>query len=301
MSRPPFVEVPESARAYRLRTARGTFAVLDAEPSGAPHGTALLLPGFTGSKEDFVALLDPLAEAGWRAVAVDGRGQYETGGPAEESAYALAELAADVLAQAEALGGPVHVLGHSFGGLVARSAVLRGGGPWASLTLMSSGPAAIHTGQRERARMLVEALATMDLESVWHAMRALDAADAEAAAGGGVAAGGGADAVEEFLYRRWVANVPEQLIAAARVLMAEPDRVAELAAVALPTLVVSGEVDHAWPVPWLDEMAERLAARREVIAGAEHSPNAEAPRATADVLADFWASVTAVAPSLTSE
>lgn len=288
------MEVPDSTRAYRLRTARGTFAVLDAEPSGTPHGTALLLPGFTGSKEDFVALLDPLAEAGWRAVAVDGRGQYETGGPPEESAYALAELAADVLAQAEALGGPVHVLGHSFGGLVARSAVLRGG-PWASLTLMSSGPAAVHTDQRERAGMLVQALATMDLESVWHAMRALDGE------GAGTAAGGGVDAVEEFLYRRWVANVPAQLIAAARVLMAEPDRVAELAAVALPTLVVSGEVDQAWPVPWLDEMAERLAARREVITGAEHSPNAEAPRETAEVLIDFWASVTAPAPSLTSE
>lgn len=292
MSRPPFVELPAAARAYRLETARGSFAVLDAAPQGPARGTALLLPGFTGSKEDFVALLQPLAEAGWRAVAVDGRGQYETGGPRDEAAYARAELAADVHAQAEALAaGPVHVVGHSFGGLVARSAVMAGGGPWASLTLISSGPAAIEEGQRLRAGMLVDALRVMDLEQVWQAMRAMDAVGGVPAAGAGAAGVVSTGPVEEFLRRRWLANVPEQLSAAARQLVAEPDLVAELAAVALPKLVVSGEVDQAWPVPWLDEMALRLAARREVVAGAEHSPNAERPAATAEVLSDFWGSL----------
>jgi pimeloyl-ACP methyl ester carboxylesterase len=78
-------------------------------------------------------------------------------------------------------------------------------------------------------------------------------------------------------------------MATGRQLIAEPDRVGELAAVAaLPKLVVSGEVDHVWPVPWLDAMAERLSARRVVIEGAEHSPNAERPERTALALARFW-------------
>src|SRR5213595_616881 len=127
MSRPPTLSLPHAARAYQLNTARGLFAVLDA---GTGHrGTALLVPGFTGSKEDFVGLLQPLADAKWQVIAIDGRGQYESKGPHELTAYARAELAADLIAQAEAVsttcgGGPLHLLGHSFGGLVARSAVL---------------------------------------------------------------------------------------------------------------------------------------------------------------------------------
>ncbi|SFJ93266.1 alpha/beta fold hydrolase [Streptomyces pini] len=281
MSKPPTLTLPPGARAYRLRTARGGFAVHDA---GEPRaGTALLVPGFTGSKEDFIALLAPLARAGFRVVAVDGRGQYETEGPRELDAYAQDELALDVLAQAEALGGGgggVHLLGHSLGGLIARAAVLRDAAPFRSLTIMSSGPAAITRLQQERTRMLIEALAVLDMESVWRAMRDLDPPEAADESTG--------TAVAEFLHRRWLATVPEQLVATGRQLLTEPDRVGELAAVPLPKHVLSGEVDYAWPVPLMDEMARRLDARRTVVAGAEHSPGAERPGETAEALAAFW-------------
>lgn len=288
MSRPTSLELPENVSARRLETARGSFAALDAAPD--PHaptrGTALLVPGFTGSKEDFLDLLPPLTAAGFRIVAVDGRGQHESGGPRTESAYAQRELAADVTAQAAALAtgygsGPLHLLGHSMGGQVVRAAVLADGpGPCASLTLMSSGPAAISADQRIRIHTLVEYLPTADMETVWRAMRA---ADAENGAQDGAPAW-----LDEFLHRRWVNTVPEQLIATGKQLMTEPDRVAELAAVPLPKLVLSGEVDYAWPVPWLDEMADRLNAQRAVIKGAEHSPNAERPAETAAALVAFW-------------
>lgn len=74
------------------------------EAGAAVKGTVLLVPGFTGSKEDFIALHEPLAEAGYRSVAVDGRGQHESPGAEEDEApYAQAELAKDLLAQAEAV------------------------------------------------------------------------------------------------------------------------------------------------------------------------------------------------------
>ena len=66
------------------------------------------------------------------------RGQYQTPGPDDPRAYDLSELGADVAALFAAVDG-IHLLGHSFGGLIAREAVLGGCTP-ASLTLLSSGP-----------------------------------------------------------------------------------------------------------------------------------------------------------------
>ncbi|MFC5718811.1 alpha/beta fold hydrolase [Streptomyces gamaensis] len=284
MSKPPFLTLPACARAYRLPTARGEFAVHDALPAAPERGTVLLVPGFTGSKEDFIALLEPLAAAGYRAVAVDGRGQYESGGPREESAYAQGELARDIHAQAAALGGAVHLLGHSLGGLVARAAVLADASPFRSLTVMSSGPAAISEPQQARTRLLIGALAQLDMAAVWERMRQEGGQDTTDPDGPAAAP----TALDTFLYERWMATVPGQLRETGRQLTVEPDRTEQLARVPLPKHVVSGERDYAWPVPWLDDMAQRLGAARTVIGGAEHSPNAERPAATAAALTAFW-------------
>ncbi|SES12482.1 alpha/beta fold hydrolase [Streptomyces qinglanensis] len=296
MSKPPFLALPSGVRAYRMATARGEFAVHDTADADHSGRTVLLLPGFTGSKEDFIGLLEPLARAGFRAVAVDGRGQYETGGPREAAAYTQSELARDVLAVVAVLGrgepGAVHLLGHSLGGLLARAAVLRDAAPFASLTLLSSGPAAVAAGQQERVRMLLGALGTMSMAAIWEVMQELD----QSVGSAGEAPYSRREAAEtsavlaEFLRRRWLANVPAQLAATGEQLLTEPDRVGELAALGLPFHVVSGAADDAWPVPLLDGMAERLGARRSVIAGTGHSPNAERPAETARALADFWLS-----------
>ncbi|MDT0265468.1 alpha/beta fold hydrolase [Streptomyces sp. DSM 44915] len=280
MSRPPFLVPPAGVRAYPLVTRRGAFAVLDIAPAGPPSGTALLVPGFTGSKEDFIALLAPLAAAGYRAVAVDGRGQYESAGDLARRSYALGALAEDVLAQAEALGAPaVHLVGHSLGGLISRGAVLRaaaaGRSPFASLTLMASGAGRIARGQRWRARALGAGLPVLGQRRLWWVLQP----KAETSE------------LWNFLRGRWLANSPAQLRSTGRTLRYEPDRVAALAATGLPVHVLSGERDLAWPVVELDVMARRLRARRTVIAGAEHSPNAQRPTETAAALADFWAAV----------
>ncbi|MFD5201759.1 alpha/beta fold hydrolase [Streptomyces sp. NPDC058375] len=279
MSRPPTFAPPPCARARVLVTERGDFAVLDAVPRTPARTTALLLPGYTGSKEDFIALLEPLTGAGYRVVAVDGRGQYESPGADRQESYAQGELARDVLAQAAALGGgdgELHLLGHSLGGQIARAAVLLDATPFRSLTLMSSGPAEVLAAQRDKVKMLSDALSVLSMDEVWQAMQALDPPqDADT--------GDGAD-----MRRRWLAHRPAQLIATGAQLAAEPDRVDELAAVGLPVHVLSGERDDVWPVELFDSMARRLGARRTTIAGAEHSPNTARPQETAKALAAFW-------------
>ncbi|WP_217253915.1 alpha/beta fold hydrolase [Streptomyces sp. AC602_WCS936] len=293
MSRPPSLALPPRTRAGLLKTDRGSFAALDcAPPADIPHvGTVLLVPGFIGSKEDFLPLLQPLSEAGYRAVAVDGRGQHETPGPADEKAYAQHELAADVHAQTTALGEepgtPVHLLGHSMGALTARRAVLAAAVPcpWASLTLVGSGPAAVQPEQQKRVQLLVEWLPTLGKDVLWQEMQKSPRSEQAAAE---IPAD-----VAEFLHRRWLNTVSEQLTTTGRQLLTEPDRIAELAAVPIPKLVLSGSSDYAWPVPWQDSMATHLAADRTIIEGADHSPNVERPTETARALIAFWQGISA--------
>ncbi|MEU6217172.1 alpha/beta fold hydrolase [Streptomyces sp. NPDC047022] len=286
MSRPPTFTPPPGVRAHHLVTDRGEFAVLEADAATARvKGTAVLLPGFTGSKEDFIVVQPLLAAAGYRSIAVDGRGQHESPGPRDDEApYAQAELARDVLAQARALaGGPVHLLGHSLGGQIARAAVLLDASPFLSLTIMSSGPAQVAEGQQQRVKLLRDGLAVMTMAEVWEAIQAMeppqdaDAGDIDEGLSDG-----------DDLRRRWLNNSPAQLIATGRQLCEEPDRVAELAAIGLPLHVLSGDHDDAWPVELLDDMALRLGAERTVVPDADHSPNTDQPAATARAIAAFW-------------
>ncbi|WP_448318370.1 alpha/beta fold hydrolase [Streptomyces sp. CO7] len=287
MSRPDTFTPPPGARAFQLATSRGEFAAIEM-PSAAgavDRGTALLLPGYTGSKEDFIALHAPLAARGYRTVAVDGRGQFESEGPDhDEKAYAQGELAQDLLSQAhtlaEAEGARIHLLGHSLGGQISRAAVLRDASPFRSLTLMSSGPAHISDSQRQRVTMLREALSSLSMAQVWDVMQAMEATVAP-------------EALAEQpdtrpLRERWLRTRPAQLLATGRQLCVEPDRVGELAAVGLPCHVLSGARDDVWPVELFDDMAVRLGARRTVVEGAEHSPNVDRPEETARAIAGFW-------------
>lgn len=268
-----------------METRRGSFAALRAEPrtDRIDRAPALLVPGFTGSKEDFLAVLRPLAEAGRRQVtAIDMRGQYETPGPADRGAYTCAALGADAAAVAETVAAEarhpgVHLLGHSFGGLVTREAVLGARPPLSSFTLMSSGPSAITGSREEEGRLLLAALPEVGVDGLWTMHFQPQAA-----------ASGVSREVVAFLRRRLFGNSLGGLLGMADELLCAPDRVAELAAVALPKLVLYGKDDDAWAPDVQADMATRLDAERVVVADAAHSPAVESPRETAAALTSFW-------------
>jgi pimeloyl-ACP methyl ester carboxylesterase len=240
----------------------------------------LLLPGYTGSKEDFGPILDPLGDAGFLAIALDLPGQFESPGPEDPAAYAPARLADVVAAVAGGLDRPVRLLGHSFGGLVARAAMLAAPSSFESLVLLCSGPAAI--GGRRRAEMdaLDPVLDSGGLAAVYAAMQQSWQADPEWVAP--------PRDVAAFLERRFMSSSAVMLRGMGDAIRSEPDRVAELAALPLPMLVAHGVDDDAWPPALQREMAERLGARYAVIPDAAHSPAVENPTGTLHVLLDFW-------------
>ncbi len=275
-----------------VETPRGLFAVLSALPASgsSEHQPALLVPGYTGSKEDFLAILESLARAGRPVTAIDMRGQYQSHPAASKAGYEVEELAADLIALATAIAGDagrVHLLGHSFGGLIARQATLARPSAFLSLTLLGSGPGTIGGLRAQALRDLLDYLepAGTDIEllgamirQVWHDQQKPQS-EAE----------GTAPEIIDFLAERALLSCPLGLAEMARHLLDCPDRTAELADIEhLPKLVSYGENDDAWPPHVQDAMAARLGAQRIRIPGAAHSPAVEAPETTAAMLSAFW-------------
>jgi pimeloyl-ACP methyl ester carboxylesterase len=261
-------------------------AALDTGPGTG--GTVLLVAGFTGSKEDFAPLLTPLADAGLRAVALDQRGQYESPGPDDPAQYGVEVLAQDVLAVLLRLradsDGPLHLLGHSFGGLVTRAAVLADPTAVDSLVLLGSGPGCLSGPRAELLGHLAPLLAAGGVQLVSDTLEQLAMTDPRRQAV--------PEPTREFLTTRFLRNHPAGLQGMADAMLAEPDRVAELAATGVPVLVAHGAADDAWTPAAQADMAQRLGARHEVIDRSVHSPAIENPARTLAVLLDFWGSVT---------
>jgi len=276
------LRLPAGAQARRVDVPGGPLAAVEAAPTGAgDRAPVVLVPGFTGSKEDFREVLAPLAAAGHRAIAYDQRGQHESIGPQDAAAYAVEALAADLLALVDALdAGPVHVVGHSFGGLVARAAALERPEALRSLVLLCSGPAAL-TGPRVATLPLLRPVIEQGgMPALVQAVDAMNAADPRWLAL--------PVEVQAFLRRRMLASSGPGLVAMADALTSEPDRVDELRASGIPVLMCHGEGDDAWTPALQKAMAERLGAAYAVVPDAQHSPAVENPTATVRTLTDFF-------------
>jgi pimeloyl-ACP methyl ester carboxylesterase len=303
VSTPKTLQLPPGVRQRTIETRRGTFAAHEAVPDTGvcDRQPALLVPGYTGSKEDFLLILQALAAAGRQVIAIDMRGQFETPGGDDADAYQLAALAADVALIADWLGSGqaspgrpvpsgrgIHLLGHSLGGLVAREILLARAARVSSLTLMSSGPGTL---SGPRAATLQGLLAELDgtgpedlpaeVERIWKTRLEPEAV-----------AGGVPTPIIDFLRTRLLRSSPVGLRSMGQTLLSCPDRTEALAAAGrVPLLVVYGENDDAWEPATQEDMAARLGAQRVCIPAAAHSPAVEAPETTASILTSFWNSV----------
>jgi pimeloyl-ACP methyl ester carboxylesterase len=166
--------------------------------------------------------------------------------------------------------------------MVGRAAVIERPELFASLTLVGSGPSAIGGERRQRMDLLEPVLASGGTAAVYALLE-------KYAEYNDPTWPGTPPPLKRFLKRRFLASCDLGLKAMGDALRSEPDRVAELAATAVPVLVAYGEQDDAWPPPVQQAMAARLGAPVVAIPDCGHSPGVENPDALLRELTGFWA------------
>ena len=243
-----------------------TLVVLEAGRGGRP---LLLAHGFGGAKEDFAEVVPVLAGRGWHVVAPDLRGHGESDHPPGPGSYSLHLFAADLLALADGLGwGRFVLLGHSLGGMAAQLLALDHPERLSGLVLMdtSPGPPEISgpgdpTDTPAQRRLLAER-----------------------------------PGYREFMDRKLAASSPDMTPPMVRDIMDPVDRLPALATLAVPTLVVVGEQDHAFVGPSRAMAAAIPGARLAVVPDAGHSPQFEAPAAWWAAVGSFLDDLAAASP-----
>jgi len=236
----------------------------------------VLMPGMTGSKEDFVRMMPRLAASGFRVESFDMAGQYDScaAGPPPGEHYTM-RLFEDDLRAVLASGPPAHVLGYSFAGTVA--AAVAGSHPELvrSLTLLSTTPVA---GQALRAFKVLGpfsgllSAAALGRLFVWVLRHNVHRAPLDRAV---------------FVTARFDKTRVDSVIDIFDLMKHTPDVAPAARERGIPTLVVAGRHD-VWPLEAHRAFAERLGGRL-VILDAGHSPCETAPHQLAEAMTDFFA------------
>jgi pimeloyl-ACP methyl ester carboxylesterase len=262
MSVPRSLELPPGVtKSFELGGLHGDVAMLSATAIGPSKGRVLLIPGWTGSKEDFLPLLPLLAAAGYDATAYDQAGQYESD-PGDD--YSLESYARGALRLAQIEGSRTHLMGHSFGGLVAQHAAMLDPGQVLSLSLLCSGPGALGDSATRPLSRVVDAIGKVPLLQL-HEMRERGVKRPAQ--------------ITAFLAKRFTSNDPRSLRAMTQLLITAPDIVDDVRATGVPAWVGRGTDDDAWPHDVQELMAKRLCTEIAVVPDSAHSPAVENPEA----------------------
>jgi pimeloyl-ACP methyl ester carboxylesterase len=248
-----------------------------------PAAPLLLVHGFTGSKEDFDPVLEPLS-VDRRVVAVDLPGHGDSEGADDPGAHSLSAQAAWVLEVADALDlGEFHLLGHSLGGLIAQRVAVVASQRLHSLILMDTGLGALREAATEWVVPIAVAARDHGMEAAWEQSRRIDAAR-------GVDPRSGDPERDAFVRRRFLALNPAAVVGEARTLIGAVPAGAFLRGIDIPVLVVHGEDDEAWLPNEQHLLAETVrGAERAVISDAGHTPQLENTAAWLKAVGGFLA------------
>lgn len=283
------VPLPPGIDRRCIDTRRGPVAALHAKPERATGRAVVMVCGFMATKEDFRQILPLLAQAGHDAWAYDHVGQHgEPAGRPEDGPerYTIGSMADEGREVIEAVGGgaPVHVVGHCFGGFVARAIALARPSRTGSLTMLSCGPQLRPAYARAVVAGIDDLLARGGAMLMWPVLKRVLPKD---------------DQVTRDFWRAKLATVnPHYLKGVGQSLVDEPDRSAAVAAAGIRSLVMHGSREkRLWRPDAYADMARALRAELVVVDKAGHNVNMERPELTAANLLAFWARADAsVAP-----
>lgn len=251
--------------------------------------TLLMLHGLGGGHAVFAPQMAAFAAMGYRAVAWDMPGYGES---ALIEPYTFTTLAQSCAALIEALvqDNPAHdkgrviLLGHSMGGMVAQEVVAQRPDLVGTLVLCATSAGFATSDEHWRARFIGQRLDPLD---AGHTMAALSKSLLPLAVGPAAAPEGLQLAID------CMARLSETTYRHAVHALSSFDRFADLARIAVPTLLVAGEVDKTAPPRLMQKMASAVSGSQYAeLPGVGHIPQLEAPQAFNAAVQDFLAAGT---------
>ena len=232
--------------------------------------TVLMLHGIGSSGTAWGAQMERLGR-GFHCIAPDLPGYGESPAAAGAGLDAIVDTVIALLQ-----GQPAHVIGVSFGGLLALALARREPGLVRSLVLADATLGRASLPDAERARWLAHR------EGLAHELATRSHERAREIAGRH-ASPEAIDAIAEHMRRAR----PEGYLAVARAI-AQTDASTWLPQIAAPALIVCGEDDQVTGAAMSNTLAHGLPdARLEVIAGAGHAPHIEQPDRFAALVREF--------------
>ena len=259
--------LPEGAVRGHFEAPSGTLATIVMGAPGNPR--VLLIPGATGSKEDFGLMLPELAAAGYFVLSCDIAGQYESAGAGPEhlvpprAHYDYDLFRDDLIAMLDDGEGAAHVVGYSFAAIVAQIAFAQRPEKFRSLTLISCPP---EPGQSFLGVRLIGRLSRYAngrvgaALTIWGIRRNIEGVPPHRL---------------RFVKDRFRLTRRESVSDIFDLMQHAPDLRPVLARATLPKFVAVGEHD-LWPLALHRRFAQSIGARITVYRGG-HSPSETSP------------------------
>ncbi len=224
----------------------------------------VLIPGVTGSKEDFYLLAPILVAAGYYVQSFDMAGQYESAdaGPPPGEKYTYPLMTGDIVAFLRD-GAPAHVLGYSFAGILAQLALVTHPGLFRSLTLLTAPP---EPGQSFRGVRIIGALSWFTTPHIGASLMIWGITTNKNKV---------SDSRLAFVRSRFALTRRSSVDDIVGLMKNVPDVRARVAATRIPVLVATGDHD-LWPTHLHAANAKALRARLAVYRTG-HSPCETAP------------------------
>lgn len=272
-------------------TRKGPIAWIEALPPEGMRETGppiVLVHGFTGHRDDFLGVLNPLARlAGARRVlALDLRGHGDSAAVPGTSGWGFEQLVSDLLGWLDHLEiDRIDLLGHSMGGFVALRFALAHPERVRSLVLVCTGPEVPATLDRTgflKAAEIAEARGMAGLQALLEKVGRIDPSPSIARWG---------ERYWAHQRRRFSAMTPESYRALGSAFFDSPSLVSRLREIRIDCLVLVGEFDRDW-LPGADLFERNLpTVQRQTIADAEHHPHNENPEAFLAALGRHFESI----------